>query len=129
MSEKLKLYLDQMLGVDVFNALRNEGYDVLQVQIPVKTVRMTSKYYKRLLLKIVFLLHLMTILAIGSCYRSANILVSFGLGFILQLRRLPPPPTKWGWKPYIISLLFTLHFLTLPPLTKWGKVGQMKGVL
>ncbi len=30
MSEKLRLYLDQMLGVDVFEALRKEGYDVLR---------------------------------------------------------------------------------------------------
>jgi len=30
MFEKLRLYLDQMLGLDVFKALRNEGYNVLR---------------------------------------------------------------------------------------------------
>jgi len=30
MFEKLRLYLDQMLGLDVFEALRNEGYNVLR---------------------------------------------------------------------------------------------------
>jgi|UniRef100_A0A7V3RGJ0 predicted nuclease of predicted toxin-antitoxin system len=30
MFEKLRLYLDQMFGLDVFEALRNEGYNVLR---------------------------------------------------------------------------------------------------
>jgi len=81
MPEPLKLYLDQMFRVDVAEALRREGYDVVRTsevgQAPVKCAllsfgisrgrpgQMMRRYCRKRLLKIEFLLLLMNILVIG----------------------------------------------------------------
>ncbi|MEA2082777.1 MAG: hypothetical protein U9O82_00745 [Thermodesulfobacteriota bacterium] len=65
MPELLKLYLDQMLRLDVAQALRVEGHDVFVRLKSAKPEQMTMKYCRKQLLEIEFLLLLMNILVIG----------------------------------------------------------------
>ena len=66
MPKTLKLYLDQMLRLDVAQALRSEGHDVVRAsEVGHKIKRMISRYCRHRLMKIGFSLHLMNILVIG----------------------------------------------------------------
>ncbi len=56
MPERLKLYLDQMLRLDVAQILRGEGYNVIRAFRLVKQEQMTSRYCKKRLTKIEHLL-------------------------------------------------------------------------
>ncbi len=56
MPERLKLYLDQMLRLDVAQTLRSEGHDVVLLQRLVNKGQMTSRYCKKQLTKIEYLL-------------------------------------------------------------------------
>jgi hypothetical protein len=69
----LKLYLDQMLRMDVARILRIEA---MMLSVPAKSDKpeqMTMRYYRRRLTKIEFLLHWMNILATGLSCRLADI--------------------------------------------------------
>ena len=67
MPEPLKIYLDQMLRLDVAQSLRSEGHAMMLYVLPksAKREQMTMRYYRKRLLKIEFLLRLMNILVIG----------------------------------------------------------------
>ena len=66
--DTLRLYLDQMFRLDVAQALRGEGYNVIRASEVGQDGQMTVRYCKKRLLKAEFLSLLMNILVIGlSC--------------------------------------------------------------
>lgn len=75
MPESLNLYLDQMLRIDVAQALRDEGHDVVRTSKSGKPDQMIRRYYKKRLMKIEFSSPWMSILVIGLSYRLVNIQV------------------------------------------------------
>ena len=65
MPDAYKLYLDQMLRLEVAQALKDEGHDVLRASEVGQARRMTIKYCRKRSMKTEFLLLLMNILEIG----------------------------------------------------------------
>ncbi len=66
MSEPLKLYLDQMFRLDVAQALRGEGHDVMRAsEVGQARADDHMRYCRKRLLRIESLLLLMNILVIG----------------------------------------------------------------
>lgn len=65
MPEPVRLCLDQMFRVDVAQALRGQGYDVVRASESGQARADDQRYYKKQLLKREFSLRLMNILVIG----------------------------------------------------------------
>ncbi len=65
MPETYRIYLDQMLRLEVARALTDEGYDVLRASEVARNGRMIFKYCRQQLTRIEFLLRLIIISAIG----------------------------------------------------------------
>jgi len=78
MPERLRLYLDQMLNLQVAETLREEGYDVVRASEAGQSRSDDYEILQKAISKIVSLLRLMTILGIGRFSRSANIQGSSG---------------------------------------------------
>ncbi len=47
MPESYRLYLDEMFGLEIARALRDEGHDVLRTSETAKRERMTGGFWKR----------------------------------------------------------------------------------